>query len=209
MTTTTTKSRAGKPRGEYAKTKAKRQAILDAALEVFAESGFRSGSLREVAERVQMSEAGLLHHFPNKSALLQAVLDRRDDRSRSLVDFEHEDGRVGLRGLVELARYNASVPGVVELYCTLSAEATSVDHPAHEYFRNRYEYVRASVEQAFVRILKAGRLRPGVDPKRAAIAVVAFMDGLQLQWLLAHEAVDMAVELEAMISALVEFEDAE
>ena len=45
MTDTETGPKARKPRGEYAKTGAKRAAILDAALEVFAESGYRSGSL--------------------------------------------------------------------------------------------------------------------------------------------------------------------
>ena len=81
MTQTPSLPRVRKPRGEYAKTSAKRTAILDAALEVFAESGYRSGSLRDVAGKVGMSEAGLLHHFPNKSALLAAVLDRRDRRA--------------------------------------------------------------------------------------------------------------------------------
>ena len=145
VTQTPSPPRVRKPRGEYAKTGAKRTAILDAALEVFAESGYRSGSLRDVAGKVGMSEAGLLHHFPNKSALLAAVLDRRDQHSLELVPFGGPDGAVSLRGLVELAAYNASVPGVVELYCILSAEATAPDHPAHEYFIGRYEYTRANL----------------------------------------------------------------
>src|SRR6476660_3397787 len=125
MTNTETAPKTRQPRGEYAKTGAKREAILDAALEVFAESGYRSGSLREIAQRVGMSEAGLLHHFRSKSALLMAVLDHRDDLSRAVVDFEDPDGVAALRGLVALADRNASTPGVIELYCTLSAEATS------------------------------------------------------------------------------------
>ena len=55
---TTAPPRPRKRRGEYAKTGAKRTAILDAALEVFAESGYRSGSLRDVASRVGMSDLG-------------------------------------------------------------------------------------------------------------------------------------------------------
>ena len=92
------------------------------------------GSIRDVALRVGMSEAGLLHHFPNKSALLAAVLDRRDQHSLQRVPFDSGDGDATLRGLVDLAAYNASVPGVVELYTTLSAEATAPSHPAHDYF---------------------------------------------------------------------------
>jgi AcrR family transcriptional regulator len=190
------------PRGEYAKSSATREGILDAALEVFA-SGYHSGSLRDIANRVGMSEAGLLHHFKSKSILLQAVLDLRDERARQLVDFDAEDGAEALRGLVALARYNASVPGVVELYCTLSAESTAPNHPAHEYFKRRYETVRASLERTFERLIADGRLIPGVSPGRAAVVTIAMMDGLQVQWLLDRDVVDMGDALKEFFDGLI------
>ncbi len=191
-------------RGEYAKTRERRKAILDAALEVFSEGGYRSGSLREIAQRVGISEAGLLHHFPNKGALLEAVLDHRDDRSRDMVPLESDDGMAMMRGLVRLAAYNASVPGVVELYCTLSAEATSPDHPAHGYFVRRYVYTRQNIERGFANLDAEGRLRAGVTPYRGAVALIAMMDGLQVQWLLDRSVVDMADELRAFISTFAD-----
>jgi AcrR family transcriptional regulator len=196
-------SRVGKPRGEYAKTKATRIAILDAALEVFALSGYRAGSLKDVAERVRMSEAGLLHHFPSKVKLLEAVLDHRDQLSRPRVNVEAEDGAETLRGLVALARYNAGTPGVVELYCVLSAEATSPDHPANAYFIARYEWTRTMLAGAFTRLAAVGRLSDGVDPLRAAVATIALMDGLQVQWLLDRDVVDMGDELAKFFASFV------
>ena len=192
-----------KPRGEYAKSKETRTAILDAALEVFAQSGYRAGSLREVAERVGMSEAGLLHHFRSKSALLMALLEHRDELSRERVDFDIPDGVEALRALAELARFNAAQPGIVELYCTLSAEATSPAHPAHDYFVNRYMSVRASVTGSFERAAAAGRLVDGVDPGRAAVATIALMDGLQVQWLLEPSSTDMAEALHEVFRSLI------
>lgn len=199
----TAPTRMRKPRGEYAKSAGTRTAILDAALEVFAESGYRAGSLREVAERVGMSEAGLLHHFRSKSALLMAVLDHRDALARELVDFDLPDGVEALRGLVKLAEHNASIPGVVELYCTLSAEATSPAHPAHAYFVNRYDSVRESISASFRRVAEAGRLNPGVDPGRAAVATIALMDGLQVQWLLDPSSTDMAEALAEAFRSMI------
>ena len=207
--TAPTKTR--KPRGEYAKSKETRTAILDAALEVFAQSGYRAGSLREVAERVGMSEAGLLHHFRSKSALLMALLEHRDELSRARVDFDIPDGVEALRALAELARFNAAQPGIVELYCTLSAEATSPDHPAHDYFVNRYTSVRTSVTGSFERAAAAGRLVDGVDPGRAAVATIALMDGLQVQWLLDPGDVKLgeasAFAIEAIVGAVLEPRD--
>jgi len=193
-------------RGTYAKTEDTRHRILEAALEVFSESGYRSGSLRDVAARVGMSEAGLLHHYANKSSLLQAVLDLRDERAFDLVPVDPEDGEATIRGLLALARYNASVPGVVELYSTLSAEATSPDHPAHEYFTLRYTRTRNMIEAAFEDLARRGRLTPGVSPRGAAIATIALMDGLQVQWLLDRSALDMADSLEAFLHKVVDFD---
>ena len=193
-------------RGSYAKTEATRKSILDAALEVFSGSGYRSGSLREIAGLVGMSEAGLLHHFRNKSALLEAVLEERDDRARALVPIESNDGAAVLRGLVELAAYNASIPGVVELYATLSAEATAPDHPAHAYFVRRYEYTRGNIERAMTDLQSRGRLRNGMTPRRAAITIISMMDGLQVQWLLDRSVLDMAEELRVLFTTFADID---
>lgn len=184
----------GGPRGSYAKSEGTRKAILEAALEVFGQGGYRSGSLREVALRVGMTEAGLLHHFPSKANLLAAVLELRDEHAYEFVPFDR-DGEATVRGLVELARYNASIPGVVELYCVLSAEATSPDHPAHDYFVRRYEQTRARLEIAFTQLHDEGKLAPGMRPDQAANATIALMDGYQVQWLLDRSSIDMADEL--------------
>ncbi len=191
------------PRGPYAKSEQTRRSILDSALEVFAQSGYRSGSLRNVADRVGMSEAGLLHHFPSKSALLAAVLERRDEQTQEQFDFQPSHGRGLLRSLIELADYNASTPGVVELFCTLSAEATSPEHPAHQYFADRYEYTTRMIRGAFEELQAVGELNPGVDPRVAAKGVVAMMDGLQIQWLLDRDSTDMAGELKSYLRTLV------
>jgi AcrR family transcriptional regulator len=181
----------------------RRAAILDAALEVFAESGFRSGSLREIAQRVRLSEAGVLHHFPGKSALLMAALDHRDERALRIVGVTPGDGLSTLRGMVELARTDARTPGVIELYCILSAEATDPDHPAHAYFVARYQMVRDLLSEAFAEVAGRGLLVPGIDPGRAASSTIAVWDGLQVQWLLDREGVDLADELARHIGRLL------
>lgn len=46
----------------------------------------------------------------------------------------------------------------------------------------------------------AGLLRPGIDPGTAGRAFVALMDGLQLQWLLDRDSVDMAAVLRELLA---------
>ena len=198
--------RRARARGPYSKTARRRIEILDAALDVFAQSGYRSGSLRDVAAQVGISEAGVLHHFPSKSALLTAVLEHRDELARDAVSFDPDDGLATLADLVALARHNAATPGVVELYCTLSAEATSPDHPAHAYFVDRYRELRRNLRAAFADAERRGWLAAGTGVDTATVSTIALWDGLQVQWLLERSSLDMATELAAHLRRLLTVE---
>jgi AcrR family transcriptional regulator len=50
--------------------------ILDAAALLFARHGFDRTSLQQVADAVGYSKAGLIHHYPNKQALQDGVLEQ-------------------------------------------------------------------------------------------------------------------------------------
>jgi AcrR family transcriptional regulator len=189
-----------KLRGEYAKSAERRDQILQAGLEVFAASGSRGGSLREVAERVGISQAGLLHHFPSKNSLLTALLERRDaDQVRLIGPVEGVDA---MRALVELVTHNAETPGLVALYSVLAAEAIAPDHPVHDYFRNRHAWVSTTLTEAFRLAKERGEVRPEVDPRSAARTVTALVDGLQLQWLM-DPSFDMAEEVRRYVQSLL------
>ena len=51
-----------------------RQAILDAALGLFADKGYFGTSLRDVATAVGVRESALYNYFPGKEALFEAIL---------------------------------------------------------------------------------------------------------------------------------------
>jgi len=191
------------PRGEYAKSAGRRQEIVAAALEVFSEVGYHKGSIRDVADRVGLSQAGLLHHYPAKHLLLEAVLDWRDQDALARMGAEPPQGLAMLRAMVELAEHNQTTPQVVELHVTLSGEATAQDHPVHDYFVRRYAAVVKMMTEAFEHAAARGQLEPGVDCRSAAITLVALMDGLQGLWLLDPDSVDMAEELRRYLRPLI------
>lgn len=192
-----------KPRGEYAKTAARRQEIIAAAVTVFSTSGFRDGSLRDVAERVGLSHAGVMHHFPTKVDLLQAVLAWRDEDALARLDAQHLEGLDVVRAWLEEVGRNPGTPELVDLHVTLSAEGTSADHPLHDYFVRRYDRIVGVLADALETAAARGHLRAGVDCDRAARLLVAATDGLQVQWLLARESVDMAAVLREHVASLI------
>jgi AcrR family transcriptional regulator len=61
------------------------EGILDRAAGLFARHGFEQTSLQAVADAVGLSKAGLLHHFPSKGALHEAVMDQAEGLGRRAV----------------------------------------------------------------------------------------------------------------------------
>ncbi|MDT9692183.1 TetR/AcrR family transcriptional regulator [Streptomyces sp. P9(2023)] len=170
-----------------ARSEERRADIVRAALEVIAERGYRGASLGAVAERVGLTQQGLLHYFPTKEALLVAVLAERDKWDTSGAG-SREGWRLDL--IDSLVEYNAMRPGIVQTFSALLGESVTEDHPARSFFTERYSQVRS--EMAIVLRLEFGeRLPSGLTPERAAPILTAVMDGLQYQWLLDPAAVDM------------------
>lgn len=189
--------------GHYAKGLRRRDEIIEAATEVFARAGFEGASTVEIAADVGISRAGLLHHFESKEELLTAVLEHREriDREVFVASGSHRGGGIGvLRGMVRLAQRNEARPGLVRLYVVLGAEATSREHPAHEYFVQHYARILDGTTRALEGVRRSGALREGVEPRRFAADLVALQDGLQLQWLFRPEHTAIAAPLEAFIA---------
>lgn len=52
-----------------------RQRIQEVALELFAEHGYEKTSLREIAERLDVTKAALYYHFKTKEDILGSIID--------------------------------------------------------------------------------------------------------------------------------------
>lgn len=186
-------------RGPYAKSAYRRRSIVAAAFAVFAANGYRGGSLQDVADRVGLSQTALLHYFPSKRDLLVAVLARRDEVAHS---SQLGDGMAFQEQLVEQARLNESVPGLIELYAILCGESVTDDYPGRPYFVERFDRLRSEYTDELREMQVAGRLREGVHPERAAASLIALWDGLQTQWLL-NPAIDVAAGLRDYLQLII------
>ncbi|MEN9714931.1 MAG: hypothetical protein RJA35_398 [Actinomycetota bacterium] len=185
-----------RPKGDQAATAARRLAILDAALEVFGTSGFNGGTLKQVAEIVGITEAGILHHFKTKRDLLLEVLKHRDEWSSGSIEQDSGRPLQYVANWFHVMEYNQAHPGIVELYTVISAESTAVSHPSHKFFQQRYNEVRKLTSDNFQQLISAGHVSRGRDPKMLGEALVALSDGLQVQWLL-DSTTDIVKHMEA------------
>jgi AcrR family transcriptional regulator len=106
-----------------------------------------------VAERVGLTQQGLLHYFPTKEALLVAVLAERDQWDA--VPRPRRRRHRPLELLSSLVEYNAMRPGIVQTFSALLGESVTEDHPARDFF---------------TRAVRTGARRHGGHPARPSTA---------------------------------------
>lgn len=191
-----------KPRRRYAKGEERRRDILDTALRVLAAKGYRNTSLRGIGRELGIEPGHIVHYFRSRERLLEAVVQLWDLRTVEALGLFEAHGDGGLLTLFpEVARRNAEVPGLVHLYTAFTAEAADDNHPSREFFRRRYELGRALLAEDIRRGQHAGIYQPDLDPSRTAVRILAYFDGLQLQWLI-DPTVDLVGELRQVIDSL-------
>lgn len=177
MSTTTAASR-----GPYAKTARRRAEIIEAATAVFSSRGYHGGSLRDISKQLGLSMTGMIHHFPTKSELLEAVLESADAEAWWFSEFAKEHG---VRAAVmRVWENNYEKPEMLRLLAIVASEASAPEHPAHGWFVDRYDRLIALLTELIEVDQGLGRIEAGIDAADSARILVASWDGLQLQWLL-------------------------
>ena len=199
MTSTSTTT----PRGPYRTGIRRREQIIGAATAVFAEHGYAGGSVRTIADRIGVSPASLLQHFGNKEGLLMAVLEDWDRRTVE-VRLTDVTGLDYFRRLPEVMAANVSNRGLLELFTTMAAEASSPTHPAHAFIQRRYADNIATLACHLQQAVDAGDVA-ALTPAEIDIdvrLVTAVLDGIGLQWLL-DPSTDVAGTVETYINRTV------
>jgi AcrR family transcriptional regulator len=185
---------------------ARQDQILDVAFDLFATNGVRATTIAAVADGVGLSEAGVLHHFASKEELLLAVLHRADASFPDAEAWMAEPGG----GLGSLRRIFANAEILVEdpMLCRLRIvagnEALASDGPARRYVKERLDNIRRGFVLMLREGVRRGEFRADIDCHRYATEIIAFMEGIQIQWLLDPEGVDIVAAHRNFVDDLVE-----
>jgi len=179
-------------RSRAARSAAARDRVVRSALQAYASNGYAGSSLAGIAAAAGLTTAGLLHHFPSKEELLIAVLRERDRADGERFHLRGFVGLDALAALVKLVEANESTPGLVRTFTVLMGESAAEDHPASQWFRDRYPRRCDNLAAALRAGIERNEIRSDTDCDAVASEIIAMMDGLQVQWVLNPERVDMA-----------------
>lgn len=172
---------------------ARREEILEAALEVLAARGFKGTSIDAVAERAGLTRQGVLHYFPSKKRLFLEVLNLRERLNReNLADRRLGEDWAG--DFAETVAFEQGHPALARVYSVVLAEAVTGQEPARSYVRDRRRAVQGHLtEQLAARY--GDRLPSGLDTGTGATALFALIEGILQLWLVDQDGDDRYPEV--------------
>jgi len=170
-------------RGPYRPGLKRRAEIVDAAVKVFATRGYGAGTIKDIADEVGITSAAVLRYF-TKEELLTEALSYWDAR-QSWVRTQKE-GLAFFRELRGLMSDHIEHRGLLELYLTVSTEASGSEHPAHDFILSRFASSNATMQRKLRDAVRLGEIPAMSDAAIVyeATCMYAMLDGLEIQWLL-------------------------
>lgn len=168
-----------------------RNKLLDAAEAVFQANGVSHTSLAEIAAAAGLTRGAIYWHFANKADLFDAMIQRVfDPLEEKLAELQAHDGQNPLDAVRGMAMYFiervASEPRyhrVLEIAwhkCEYVGEMATI-RDNHLECGNRYLAIN---EEAFRLACQRGQLPASLNPRHAAVGLMAVMDGLVVNWTL-------------------------
>ncbi|MFE3937773.1 TetR/AcrR family transcriptional regulator [Streptomyces goshikiensis] len=93
-----------------------RQRIQDVALELFAEQGYEKTSLREIAERLEVTKAALYYHFKTKEDIIISLFDDLTGPVDELIEWAQEQPKTLEMKREVLRRYSEAMAAGASLF---------------------------------------------------------------------------------------------
>ena len=165
----------------------KRPRLVKAATAVFAQKGYASTRVAEIAERAGVGKGTVYEYFSSKEELLFAVFESINQDISSRMDATLSEGGPARDTLLALLRLGAEIisaqvdltPVMLDFWAASRGKDFEEDY--REAVVSNYENYRNLVA-AFIRGgQERGEFRPEVDAEALAATVVATVDGLGIQ----------------------------
>ena len=162
----------------------RRRVLIDAALALFAQNGFRGTTTKEIAQAAQCSEATLFKHFATKEELYSAILETKAQIEETLVQVRQIAARkddagvfraVGLKGLTQMEQ-DASLMRLL-LFSALEGHKL-----AHRFFESKVWQLHKVLSSYIEERIADGVFR-SVNPLITARAFI----GMIVHYILLHE----------------------
>src|SRR5262245_32021935 len=157
-----------------------RQAILDAALELFAEKGYFGTSLRDIAKAVGVRESALYNYFTGKDALFSALItaahEHKVEQLAPLRETPITDVRTVLEQLTNLVLDDFCTPRQQRLFRVMMSDGMRLAKEGRINLIERMTSGAAPFHELMGRLIAEG----GLLPRHPEVLTLQFMGPLLL-----------------------------
>jgi TetR/AcrR family transcriptional repressor of uid operon len=159
----------------------RRAAILDAAEQCFARSGFHQTSMSDICLAAGMSPGNLYRYFPSKVAIIEGITERH--RAQAAADFDGVlEAPSFYEGLQVMARMYMVEKNVEEVNLGVEIMAECRRNPAiAKLFYDLEDDVKARLIQLLRTAAERGEINPTTDFESAAAMLMVIADGISLR----------------------------
>ncbi len=156
--------------------------IVQAAVRLFARQGYHRTTITDLAQAIGLTSGAIVHHFPTKDAILEAVVDWL---KRGIHDYAKiaNSARHGSIAVVEevvrtMCEHYHRSPEATICLAALATEFAGSNHPTEARLKEIYDVFADS----FARILQDNETI--TNPRAAAITFLSAAQGIAVQALL-------------------------
>lgn len=160
---------------------ARRDQILDAAIQVFAEKGFHRATIRDIAKQAGIADGTIYNYFENKTALLLGILNRLNESERREADIAQSlDMDIETFSQTYMRqRFATLITGDTEIFRVLLPEILVNPELGDLYYRQIVAPTFAVAETYYQQWVEKGLVKP-LDGALALRAISAMALGLVL-----------------------------
>ena len=182
--------------------------ILDAALRVFAERGYRNTRLEDIGEAAGVTKGAIYHYFANKEALLLRAIEHRSEEAFGRIEeiLRDKTAPVSTRLRLVVRRWFASVPK--ERLAVVTLLLQGIAHEAPDAFRRWLAGGPTASTRLIATLVREGQARGEFRPDADAdVAARMLVSGLlqQTVWQQYVESVpDVGVTQERLVDSALE-----
>ncbi|MEJ2580334.1 MAG: TetR/AcrR family transcriptional regulator [Acidobacteriota bacterium] len=166
----------------------KRQLLVKAAGSVFAEKGYASTRVADIAERAGVGKGTVYEYFRSKEELLFAVFESINVDISARIDEALASGESTKEQLHDLLRLGAEVvseqvdlqPVILDFWA--ASRGRSFEEAYRHAVIDSYTIFRRLVADFIRGGQERGEFKASIDPEALAITIVATVDGLGIQF---------------------------
>ncbi len=165
-----------------------REEIIDAAIDVFAESGYHDAGVADIAKRVGIGHSTFYRHFENKRAILDEVVNTVIGRSMAAIAAENAPEAASSLDeyRAQAARIGTALAAIssdVRVVRLLLIEAASVDADLRQRIDDMFDVAVQMNAGFYEHGRELGYLRADLDTTATSRAVVGMIFGLAIMGL--------------------------